>query len=111
MRKLIILLSRNNLNINFHKAFPQMCFNHVENGLDIYSKFYDKYMLIRDLNAEDSEPCLSLFLLEMNAKNIVSCINLVIKNSSSNIHNTRAILTGLSVFHEMVVKCFETHFS
>ena len=31
-------------------------FNHVKNGLDIYSKFYDKYMLIGDFNAEESEP-------------------------------------------------------
>ena len=46
-------------------------FHHVKNGLDIYSKFYDKYMLVGDFNAEESEPCLSQFLFEMNAKNIV----------------------------------------
>ena len=46
-------------------------FNHVQNGLDIYSKFYNKYMLIGDFNAEGSEPCLSQFRFEINAKNIV----------------------------------------
>ena len=29
-------------------------FNHVKDGLDIYSKFYDKYMLIGNFNAEES---------------------------------------------------------
>ena len=46
-------------------------FNHLQNGLDIYNKFDDKYMLVGDFNAEDSEPCLSLFLFEMNPTNIV----------------------------------------
>ena len=45
-------------------------FNHAKNGLDIYSKFYDKYMLAGDFNAEESE-CPSQFLFEMNAKNTV----------------------------------------
>ena len=70
-------------------------FNHVKNGLDIYTKFYDKYTLVEDLNAKESEPCNLQFLFEMNAKNIVmeptcfkslsnpSCIDLVITNSSS----------------------------
>ena len=54
-------------------------FNHVKNGLDIYRKFDDKYMLVGDFNAEELEPCLSQFLFEMNAKNIVkestTCFN------------------------------------
>ena len=33
------------------------------NGLDIYSKFYDKYMLVWDFEREESEPCLRQFLL------------------------------------------------
>ena len=55
------------------------------------------------------------FFFEMNAKNIVkeptcfeslsnpSCIDLVITNSYSNFQNTKAISTGLSYFHKMVV--------
>ena len=38
--------------------------NHVKNGLDIYSKFYDKYMSVGDFNAEFLQ-----FLFEMNGKN------------------------------------------
>ena len=101
-------------------------FNHVKYGLDIYSKCYDKYMLIGDFNGEESEPCLSQFLFEINAKNIVkeptcfkslsnpSCTDLVITNSSSNFQNTKAISTGSSDFHKMEVSvlkqicCFET---
>ena len=58
----------------------------------MYSKFYERYMLIEDFNGEESEPCLSQFLFEMTPKNIVkeptcykslsnqSCIDLVIKS-------------------------------
>ena len=81
----------------------------------MYSKFYERFMLIGDFNAEDSEPCLSQFFFEMNAKNIVkeptcykslsnpSCIDLVITNSSSSFQNTKAISTGLSNFNKMVI--------
>ena len=69
--------------------------NHVKYDIDNYSKCYDKYMLIVDFHAEESEPCLLQFLFEINAKNIVkeptcfkslckpSCIDHVITNSSS----------------------------
>ena len=43
-------------------------FNHVKKGRDIYSKLYDKYMLIGDFNTEESEPCLPQFLFEIKAK-------------------------------------------
>ena len=86
-------------------------FTHVQNGLDIY----DKYMLVGDFNTGELEPCLSQFMFEMNAKNIVkgptcfkslsnrSCIDIVITNSSSNFQNKKAISTGLPDFHKMVV--------
>ena len=81
----------------------------------MYSKFYQRDMMIGDFIAEKSEPCLSQFLFEMNPKNIVkepicqkrlsnpSCIDLVITNSSSSFQNTKAISTGLSDFHKMIV--------
>ena len=79
-------------------------------------------MLIGDLNAEESEPCPSQFLFEMNAKNIVkeptcykslsnpSCIDLVITNSSSSFQNTKAISTGLSDFRKMVITVLKQTF-
>ena len=72
-------------------------------------------MLIGDFNAEESEPCFSQFLFEMNAENIVkestcystlsnsSCFDLVITISSSRFQNTKAISTRLSDFHKMVI--------
>ena len=47
-------------------------FHQVKLGLDRYSKYYERFILIGDFNAEESEPCLSKFLFEMNAKNIVN---------------------------------------
>ena len=88
-------------------------FNHVNNCLDIYSKFYDKYVLLGDFNADELEPCLSQFRFEMNAKSVVkeptcfkslsnpSCIDIAITNSSSNFQNTKVILTGLLDFHKI----------
>ena len=37
----------------------------------MHSKFYERYILIGDFNVEESEPCLSQFLFEMNTKHIV----------------------------------------
>ena len=71
----------------------QYFFENIGKALDKYSKHYDKFMLVGDFNAEESEPCLSQFLYEYNAKNIVkentcfknafnpSCIDLFITNS------------------------------
>ena len=47
-------------------------FNHLGKAIDIYHQTYDKYLLIDDFSAEDTEPCLSQFLFEYDGKNIVS---------------------------------------
>ena len=49
----------------------QYFFENIGKALDKYSKHYDKFMLVGDFNAEESESCLSQFLYEYNAKNIV----------------------------------------
>ena len=97
-------------------------FGQLSNYLDQLSHSYEKYMLIGDFNAEDSEPCLGNFLFEHNAKNIVkdhtcfksvenpSCIDLVITNSTSSFQNTTVVSTGLSDFHKMVVTVLKTSF-
>ena len=48
----------------------QYFFENTGKALDKYSK-HDKFMLVGDFNAEESEPCLSQFIYEYNAKNIV----------------------------------------
>ena len=49
----------------------QYFFENIRKTLDKYSKHYDKFMLVGDFNAEESKSCLSQFLYEYNAKNIV----------------------------------------
>ena len=49
----------------------QYFFENIGKALDKYSKHYDKFMLVGDFNAEESEPCPSQFLYEYSAKNIV----------------------------------------
>ena len=90
-------------------------FYHIKNDLDKLSQNYNKYMLVGDLNAEDSGTCLSNFLFKINAKNIVnsftfcksvknpSCIDFVITNSLLSFQNTVTTTTGLSDFHKMVL--------
>ena len=68
-----------------------------------------------DFNTEESEPCLSQFLFEINAKNIVKeptcckslskpiCTDLVVTNSSSSFQNTKTLSMGLSDFYKMLI--------
>ena len=73
------------------------------------------FLHVGDFNAEDTESCLSEFLYEHNAENIVkdktcfknlnnpSCIDLFLTNFPSSFQNTCTITTGLSDFHKMVI--------
>ena len=100
----------------------QYFFNHLDNALDKYTQNYDRFLLIGDFNAEDSERCLSEFLHGYNAENIVkektcfksltnpSCIDLLLTNVPSCIQNACAITTGLSDFHKMVIALMKMTF-
>ena len=86
----------------------------IGKALDKYSKHH-QFKLVGDFNAEESEPRLSQFLYEYNAKNIVkekscfknamnpSCIDLFVTNSPLSFQNTIAVSNGLSNFHKMVI--------
>ena len=79
-------------------------------------------MLFGDFNAEASEPCLSQFLYNYNAKNIVtestcfknavnpSCIDFFITNSPLSFQNTIAVSNGFSDFHKMVITVMKMSF-
>ena len=96
-------------------------FPNVGKSLDKYS-YYDKFILIGDFNAEDSEPILSDFLSTYNAKNIVksktcfksinnpSCIDLIITNKPLSFQSTNTISTGLSDHHKMVLTVLKASF-
>ena len=45
--------------------------------IDMFSKFYERYMLVGDFNTEELESCLSQFLFEMNAKNILKNLPII----------------------------------
>ena len=97
-------------------------FDCLGKALDTYSNKYNKFLLAGDFNAEEGEPNLDNFLRDYDAKNIVkfntcfknienpSCIDLFITNSVNSFQNTKAISTGLSDFHIMVVTVLKTTF-
>ena len=80
------------------------------NNLNKLSQKYSKYILVGDFNAEDSETCLSNFLFEINAKNVVkNCI------CWKNVENPSCIdfVTPASLFdfHKMVITVLKTAFA
>ena len=97
-------------------------FENISCALDIYTQYYDKFLLIGDFNANDSENCLSDFLFRHDCKNLVrdktcfknvenpSCIDLFLTNSPNSFQNTFAISTGLSDFHKMVLTVLKVKF-
>ena len=97
-------------------------FNHLGNALDIYNQTYKNFLLMGDFNAEDSKPCISQFLHQYEAKNLVkdktcfksinnpSCIDLFITNKPNSFQNTIVISTGLSDFHKMKITVLKSSF-
>ena len=83
--------------------------------LDKYSKHYDKFMLVGNFNAEESEPYLSQFLYDYNGKNIAkentclknswnpSCIAPFIIDNPLSFQNIVAVSNELSDFHKTVI--------
>ena len=49
----------------------QYFFNHLCNALDKHTQNCERFLLVGDFNAEDIKSCLSEFLYEHNAENIV----------------------------------------
>ena len=100
----------------------QYFFETIGKVLEKYSKYYDKFMLVGDFNAEESEPCPSQSLYEYNAKNIVKkitcfknilnpgCIDLFPTNNPLSFQNTIAVTNGLSDSHKMVITVIKMSF-
>ena len=80
-------------------------FKTVGNALDQYLKTYEKFLWLVDFNAEDTEPILSEFLKQYEAKNIMksktcfknpdrpTSIDLFLTNSPHSFRNTMTIST------------------
>ena len=96
-------------------------FKAVGNALDQYLKTHEKFLLLGDFDAEDTEPILSEFLEQYEAKNIMknktffktpdrpTCIDLFLINSPHSFQNTMTISTGLSDFHKMIMTVLKLH--
>ena len=111
----------------YHSTHPEYgmsddnYFKEVSHALDVYSN-YEKFLLAGDFNVEENENCLSDFLYEHNAKNLVkektcfksldnpSCIDLFLTNCHQSFQNTTTVSTGLSDFHKMAVTVMKTTF-
>ena len=91
-------------------------FKAVGNALDQYLKTYEKFLLLGNFNAEDTEAILSEFLEQYEAKNInknpdkPTCIDLFLTNSLHSSKNTMMIPTELSDFHKMIIKVLKYSF-
>ena len=95
-------------------------FKHIGRALDVYSNFYDKFLLTGDFNAEEIEPCMATFLYQYDARNLVkqktcfknpnnpSSIDLFITNNKNSFQNTITISTGFSDFHDMIIMVLKT---
>ena len=78
--------------------------------------------MLGDFNAEDTEPILSEFLEQYEAKNIMknktccknpdrpTCIDLFLTNSPHSFQNTMMISTGFSDFHKMIITVLKSSF-
>ena len=97
-------------------------FKTVGKALDQYLKTFEKFLLLGDFNADDTEPVLSEFLEQYEAKNIMknktwfknpvrpTCIDLFLTNSPHSFQNTMTISTGLSDFHKMIITVLKSSF-
>ena len=83
--------------------------------MNFFYSNYEKFLLAGDFNVEEGVTCLDDFLYVHNAKNLVkentcyknvenpSCIDLFLTNSYQSFYGTKALATGLSDFHKMVI--------
>ena len=97
-------------------------FNNIGNALDIYTVKYDKILLAGDFNVEETEIVLENFMELYDLKNLVkdktcfksvkkpSSVDLFLTNCSRSFQHTKAISTGVSDCHKMIVTVMKTTF-
>ena len=95
---------------------------HVNYALDTYRQTFDKFLLAGDFNTEETNPIMSEFLFNNDAKNLVeqktcfkstnnpSCIDLFVTNSPRSFQNTITLASGLSDFHKMILTILKSTF-
>ena len=97
-------------------------FNTIGKALDVYDKSYDKFLLVGDFNAEETEIVMSTFLNTYSLKNLVkektcfkslqnpSTVDLFLTNNNRSFQGTRAISVGISDFHKLIITVMKTTF-
>ena len=98
-------------------------FNQLGKVIGTYNN-YDKILLIGDLNAEITEPCLESFLYEHDhLQNLVkentcfksvenpSWIDLFLTNRNMSFQNTITVFAGISDFHKLVLTVLKINFT
>ena len=94
-------------------------FDSVGPALDIYNDKYVNILLAGDFNAEDNENILKDFLELYNLHNLVKekhvlnhsfILHLFLTNCNMSFQHTKALSTGLSDCHKMIVTVLKTTF-
>ena len=87
---------------------------------DLYSKKYDRIVIMGDFNSEPSDEPIGTFCDGYNLHNLMKentcfkgppkCYDLILTNCKHNFQNTIAVTTGFSDFHKMTVTVLKTEF-
>ena len=97
-------------------------FNSIGQGIDVYTKSYDKFLLIGDFNAEEGEAVMENFMELYDLGNLVkektcfksvenpSCVDLFLTNCVRSFQCTKVISTGISDHHKMILTVLKTTF-
>ena len=95
-------------------------FDHLSRVDNLYSKIYDRFIIMGDSNIEPSEELLenvfdsfSLYTLVKEhtcCKDPPKCYGLILTNCKYTFQNTKAITTGYSDVHKMTVAVLKTEY-
>ena len=107
---------------NPHRSFISHHLNSIGKNLDLLSGNYGNVFLMGDFNADLENISLKSLCDLYSFKNLIkeptcfknpvnpSCIGLMFTNSYGSFQNYRAIETGLSDFHRMVITVMKAYF-
>ena len=93
---------------NPNKSLIENHLRQLQKQLEAFSERYEHFLIMRDFNADVSDPSMTPFCTLFKLKSIVkepTCY----KNPRS-FHNTFLYETGLSDFHKLVVTILQTSF-
>ena len=102
-----------NMNVNYFLS-------HLSKVIDLYSKKYDRVLVMGDFNLEPCDEPIETFCDGYNLHNLVKektcfksvpkCYDLILTNFKHSFQNTSAVTTGFSDFHKMTITVLKTEF-